>query len=130
MASISADAVGAWLDSFSHCVRTGNLEAGRALFSPEARGFGTVVTEYDNTDDLVERQWGEVWPRTADFTFDQIQGIWSDEKICTVAAAWSSVGIEGRRPRTGRVTLVLRRCSDGSLRAVHSHFSMTPGTLA
>lgn len=61
--------------------------------------------------------------------------------LAVVAATWRSrralgdLGAPGGAGdagdvRTGRVTLVLRAEPDGALRAVHSHFSMAPGTRA
>ena len=81
--------------------------------------------------DLVGSQWSQVWHRTADFTFVEVEGRWLGHDLCAVAATWRSTGTDDAagegRTRTGRATLVLRR-DDAHLVAVHSHFSMTPGT--
>ena len=126
------EALATWLDAFAQCVRSGDLAGGRALFSDDALGFGTVASEYSSAQDLMENQWAVVWPRTQDFGFDEVRGSWSDGNTFAVAATWSSVGTDAvpARRRAGRVTLLLRRSADGSLRAVHSHFSMLPGTTA
>lgn len=129
MAPIDDLGINSWLTDFSACVRARDLEAGKALFAPDAAGFGTVAGTYQDRDQLVATQWLDVWPRTEEFTFTEAEHRWADGDLCAVAASWRSVGIEdgGRRVRTGRATLVLRRDGD-RLVAVHSHFSMTPGT--
>lgn len=131
MTSEGSRAVDAWLDAFAACVRTGEMASARRLFAEDATGFGTVAASYDSLDDLVATQWSDVWPRTADFTFDAVHGHWQDADLAVVAATWSSTGTDTGSPRhrTGRVTLVLER-RDAGLVAVHSHFSMTPGTPA
>jgi len=128
---IGAEEVGRWLDAFAACVRERDLAGGRALFDADAVGFGTVTETYGSRDELVAQQWSDVWPRTEDFSFTTADHHWLAEDLCAVAATWRSVGTDGdgRRTRTGRATLVLRR-DDDRLVAVHSHFSMSPGTPA
>lgn len=132
MGTISEHDVTAWLEAFAARVRDCDLEGGRALFDPQASGFGTVAGRYDGLDELVGSQWSAVWSRTEDFRFDEVDERWLDGSMCAIAATWSSVGVEAgeRRTRSGRATLVLRRSSTGNLVAVHTHFSMLPGTSA
>lgn len=131
MTLISERDLGAWLEAFSAAVRARDLDAGRALFADDAVGFGTVAGHYADLDDLASAQWSDVWPRTEEFAFDEIEHQWLDDPWGTVAVTWRSVGTEtdDRRIRTGRATIVLRRTEAGVV-AVHSHFSMTPGTPA
>lgn len=120
-----------WLETFAACVRDRDLDAGRALFAADAAGFGTVAEAYRNRDELIADQWSDVWPRTEGFSFTSAEHRWLGDDLCAVAATWASVGTDAgeRRTRSGRATLVLRRDGD-ALVAVHSHFSMTPGTSA
>jgi ketosteroid isomerase-like protein len=133
---ISAPEVDTWLEAFTTCVRARDLDGGRALFDPDAAGFGTVTEVYAGLDALVSSQWSEVWGRTEDFAFDADRRRWLDGSLCVVAATWRSTGTDadgetgGRRTRTGRATVALQRSAGGGLLAVHSHFSMTPGTAA
>lgn len=136
--TIQGDEADSWLEAFAACVRERDLDAGRDLFAPDAVGFGTVAETYVDRGQLIAEQWSDVWPRTEDFTFTGSEHRWLDEDLCAVAATWRSVGLEpnqdgnqdgSRRTRTGRATIVLKRTGD-SLVAVHSHFSMTPGTPA
>ncbi|MET3960899.1 ketosteroid isomerase-like protein [Marmoricola sp. OAE513] len=131
MSPLSDPDVDAWLAAFSACVRARDLDGGRELFASEAVGFGTVTERYEGLDDLVASQWSEVWERTEEFTFLDGDQRWIDGDQAVVAAAWRSVGTDGggRRTRTGRVTLVLRR-QGAAVLALHSHFSMSPGTPA
>ncbi len=131
MTPISDPDVDAWLSAFADCVRARDFEAGRALFAHEAVGFGTVTERYDGLEELVGSQWSQVWERTAEFSFEGDAERWLDGEQAVVATGWRSIGTEdgGRRTRTGRVTLVLR-ATGGTVLAVHSHFSMSPGTSA
>ncbi len=132
MSSLDDRSINAWMKAFASCVRSRDIERGRALFDPEATGFGTVAGHYSSLDDLVGSQWSNVWPRTQDFVFDEVDHRWLDASLCAVAATWRSVGTDGdvRRTRTGRATLILQRTEGAGLQAVHTHFSMTPGTPA
>lgn len=131
MTRIGDDEVDRWLETFAACVRDRDLDAGRALFAADAAGFGTVAGAYRDRDELVAQQWSDVWPRTADFSFSGTEHRWLADGWCAVAATWTSVGLGGdeRRTRSGRATLVLRKDGDRVV-AVHSHFSMAPGTPA
>lgn len=130
MGELAPADVDAWLDAFAACVRTKDYATGRDLFSTDATGFGTVANRYAGLDDLVDSQWSRVWDRTDDFTFDADDMRWYAGGSCTVAVGWRSVGSDAATPRlrVGRATLVLEVGSDGVTRAVHSHFSMLPGT--
>lgn len=120
-----------WLVAFAATVRARDLEGGRRLFAVEASGFGTVTVRYRGLDALVEEQWSQVWHRTRDFRFDHDPEAWSGAGLHGVAATWSSRAEGGiDRLRRGRATFVLRAGHDSALRAVHSHFSMAPGTDA
>ncbi|NRQ49586.1 YybH family protein [Aeromicrobium stalagmiti] len=122
-----------WLEAFAAAVRSRDYAAGRALCTDDAEGFGTVAARYVSLDELEREQWRGVWDRTGDFAFDTDAATsWSDGELLVVMAEWGSDGLEpdgSRRRREGRATIVLSSADD-TLRAVHTHFSMVPGTLA
>jgi hypothetical protein len=60
-----------WLSEWERAIRDRDFDAGQALFQARASGFGTVSERTRSRDDLFERQWRAVWPRTTDFTFDR-----------------------------------------------------------
>lgn len=121
--------VEAWLRAFAAAVRARDYASGARLFAPDVIAFGTVAERAAGVDDLAARQWRNVWERTRDFDFD-----WPS-LCCNVAgdrafvtSLWSSYATDGAL-RTGRVSLVLGR-EAGGWRALHSHFSLTPGNAA
>jgi ketosteroid isomerase-like protein len=122
--------VRAWLETFAKAVRDRDLTAGRAMFSTDVIGFGSVAGRTSGIDDLVNRQWQQVWPVTRDFAFDmRTVAIHGDGCVSWVASEWSSIG---QRPdgttfkRRGRVTIILQRCCDERLLAIHTHYSLIP----
>jgi len=123
-------AVDDWLVAFERAVRERDFAAGRTLFASDAVGFGSIAPRYASLDALDAEQWRRVWPSTEAFTFDRDALVIGDHTLATVATTWRSTGIDptGQRfERQGRVTLVLRRVA-GTLRCVHSHYSLVPGT--
>lgn len=129
-------AVLAWLKRWEAHINALELDPARALFEDGVFSFGTFADRLDGLDDLVERQWSEIWPHIREFRFhvEDARMIESaDGSLITVASLWSSKGLEpggGLFPRQGRTTIVLRKGSDGVLRAVHTHFSMARGSVA
>ena len=120
----------AWMNRFSTAVRTRDFTAGRKLFSPNLRSFGTLADDVRDLDSLEERQWSITWPKTKHFKFetDSITCHVSDNG-CTaiVCSMWSSQRISDGTLRLGRSTIVLVRedIADAWV-AIHSHFSLTP----
>jgi ketosteroid isomerase-like protein len=103
--------------------------AGRALCAPELVAFGTRAAVARGLDEVVERQWREVWPRIHDFTVRLAETIGGVAGATGwVAAPWDSIvqrsdGSTFERP--GRLTVVLER-RDGRWLATHTHFSLAP----
>jgi len=81
----------------------------------------------------IERQWDNVWPRTAEFRFDLANTMVMaspDGAIAVAIAPWTSTGFhENGMPfdRPGRATIVLARQPDGRWLGVHSHMSLARG---
>lgn len=126
-----------WLERFAACVRAQDFEGGRALFAPQAQGFGTVVERAVGLQQLEEGQWRRIWPNTQNFELLETSRevlLSADGSQACVLALWESEAradeASGRAPfrRRGRCTLLLER-DDGSpcgWRAIHSHFSKRP----
>ncbi|KRC64890.1 hypothetical protein ASE12_09030 [Aeromicrobium sp. Root236] len=122
--------VKAWLRDFAAAVRERDYARARTMFHPDAEGFGTVAERWTGLDQLHAEQWHGVWERTTGFAFDLDSAtVFDDDGLVVAISEWSSEGLRsdgtvGRRD--GRATIVLVR--DDALRAVHTHFSMVPGT--
>lgn len=126
----------AWLKRWEAHINAFEFDAARPMFEAGVFSFGTFADRLDGLDDLVERQWSEIWPHIREFRFhlEDARMIESaDGSLVTIASLWSSQGVEpggGLFPRHGRTTIVLRKGSDGILRGVHTHFSMSRGSIA
>src|SRR5688572_20376016 len=59
-----------WLDRFAACVREVDYAAARPFWHPDIVIFGTYQELVKSLPAWTERQWDNVWPRTADFRFD------------------------------------------------------------
>jgi ketosteroid isomerase-like protein len=122
-----------WLRAFAHAVRERDYATARGMCHDDVTGFGTVSTRYRGIDELLHEQWSTVWGRTEGFDFDiDAATVWADGELVVAISEWSSNGIEpdsSRRPRHGRATIVLSGVGDEA-RAVHTHFSMSPGYVA
>lgn len=118
-----------WLAEFAAAVSTADFARGRAMFAPEAIGFGTIAERAVGLDTLVDSQWRPVWSTTRGFTFDLAtvkHG--GDHPVYWAAAQWTSMGRDasGRDiERRGRATIVLHD-REGKLLAMHTHFSFVP----
>ena len=61
---------GEWLDRFAVCVREVDYAAARPFWHPDIVIFGTYQELVKSLSAWTERQWDNVWPRTAEFRFD------------------------------------------------------------
>jgi ketosteroid isomerase-like protein len=131
-AGVSADAgVCQWLESFATAVRNADYQRGRELFADNVVAFCTSAIEVAGLDQLVARQWKNVWEHTRNFQFDL------DHLHCGVEAefAWAAVPFSsqgqskshGWFDRHGRATYILQRRDDRWL-AIHSHHSLNPNS--
>lgn len=120
-----------WLERFATCVRERDFDTAKAMFDSEVCSFGTWTERMCGIDELVARQWSNVWPRTCGFEFDLDEAFGHATSTSAWAAAtWSSRALnDDGTPgflRQGRATFAFRRTADGELVAVHTHFSMDP----
>lgn len=110
----------------------GDYDAAEALFASDVVSFGTKATVVTGIEQLRREQWEGVWPYIDDFQIDlsQVQA-GGDERYAWGMVPWTSVGFDerGRRfNRPGRATVVMEN-RNGAWLAVHTHFSLVPGTL-
>ncbi len=124
--------VASWLRGFAAAVRERDYDGARGMFHPDAEGFGTVAERWIGLDQLYAEQWHGVWERTTGFDFDLAGAtVFADGDVLITITDWSSEGVRSdgtAGPRQGRATIVL--VGAPTLRAVHTHFSMVPGTSA
>ena len=124
-------AVTTWFDRFGSCCAAGEYTEARELVADDVLSFGTKADIVQGLDHLQSNQWEQIWPRTADFDID-LDGAraFGTDELAWGMATWTSTGYdESGDPyhRPGRVTVVLER-RDGAWLAVHTHFSLNPGT--
>ena len=112
---------------------TQNLDFTRArkLMAADVLAFSTRTNVMTGIDALVEDQWTPTWPRLRDFTYDldQLHVRVSGDFVLAVVP-WNSTGFDsdGRSfLRPGRATIILEQ-QNGDWLAIHSHYSLAPGT--
>lgn len=124
-------AVAAWFERLgAHCA-AGEYGPARAIVAPDVVSFGTKADVVTGLDHLQENQWEGIWPYIEGFGFDEgsVHAAGQGD-VAWGVATWESVGFdESGEPfhRPGRATVVLERRGEDWL-AVHTHFSLFPGT--
>jgi ketosteroid isomerase-like protein len=118
-----------WFRHLERCVRAVDFDEARPIFAEEAVGFGTFGAMLDGLDALVAGQWQQIWPTIERFTFDLSSlRCGSNGSLVWAICRWDSVGhaADGSTfDRPGRATVILTR-RDGTLKALHTHFSLVP----
>ncbi len=124
-----------WLTDFAHCVRTQDFESGRSMFCKDIYCFGSKADILIGIDDLVQRQWKEIWPNISGFRFlmDQFHCEMNQEKnLACILVPWVSTGYTSDGTayhRPGRVTIILiYDPHQQSWLAKHTHYSLFHGT--
>ena len=116
-----------WLDRFSLCVREVDYAAARPFWHSDIVIFGTYQELVKSLSAWTERQWDNVWPRTAEFRFDLANTMVMaspDGEMAVAITPWTSTGFHkdgSTFDRPGRATIVLARQADGRWLGVHSH---------
>ena len=123
-----------WLTAWQAAINARDYAGGAELFAEDVIAFGTYSDAMRGRENLVERQWREMWPYIRDFRFslDETAVLDDGHSICVLICPWTSLGIapDGATfPRAGRCTIALERTETG-LRARHTHFSMATGSVA
>ena len=124
-------AVRQWFERMGSCCASVDYDSARMIFAPDVVLFGTKADVVAGLDAAQESQWEGIWPNIRAFRFDPGSIHWGgDESQAWGVATWTSTGFdEGGKPfpRPGRATVTLER-RDGAWLAVHTHFSLFPGT--
>ncbi|MBI4306921.1 MAG: nuclear transport factor 2 family protein [Chloroflexi bacterium] len=124
-------AVREWFAHLGRLCAAVDYTIAKRLFAPDVVSFGTRAEIVHGIDRLEAEQWRGIWPNIADFLVDlSTVEAGGDHWLAWGVALWTSTGYdEAGRPfdRPGRATVVLER-RDGAWVAIHSHFSLKPGT--
>jgi ketosteroid isomerase-like protein len=129
----TAASVRDWLARFAEKVRTVDYAGAYPFWHDDIVIFGTYQELVRSRAAWTDTQWDNVWPRTADFTFDLAESeilASPDGAMAVAIATWTSTGYHPDAtpfPRPGRATIVLLRQADGSWLGVHSHMSLARG---
>ena len=120
-----------WFSSLQRCVERVDYATARQLFVEDAIGFGTKAHLAEGRAVLEASQWSGIWPNIRNFHFN-LDGIrcGAEGDLGWAVATWGSTGFdENGQPydRPGRATVIFAR-REGDWRALHSHFSLYPGT--
>jgi ketosteroid isomerase-like protein len=124
-------AVRDWFAALQDCVGRVDYATARNLFAEDAIGFGTKASLAVGRETLEANQWSGIWPNIGDFRFD-LDGVRAggDGDSAWGIATWGSTGFDEQgKPydRPGRATVIFVR-RDGAWKALHTHFSLFPGT--
>ncbi|MCB4821853.1 YybH family protein [Roseicella aerolata] len=126
-------AIKAWLADFAARVRAVDYAGAYPFWHDDIVIFGTYQELVKSRQAWTDSQWDNVWPRTADFTFDLDNTLVlasPDDAMAVAITPWTSTGFhpDGTPfPRPGRATIVLARQPDGRWVGVHSHMSLGKG---
>ena len=124
-------AVEQWFELLGRYCAAVEFESARAIFAEDVASFGTHARVVKGVETLESEQWRGIWPNIADFKIDmETVASGGDGDLAWGMAAWSSTGFheDGTSfDRPGRASVVLAR-RDGRWLAVHTHFSLMPGT--
>jgi ketosteroid isomerase-like protein len=129
----TSDAVRDWLSRFTACVREVDYARAYAFWHDDIVIFGTYQELVKSRQAWTDTQWDNVWPRTADFTFDLDNTLVlasPDGAMAVAVTPWTSTGFhpDGTPfPRPGRATIVLSKQPDDHWVGVHSHMSLGKG---
>ena len=123
-----------WFDMWSKFVAHVDFESARPMFEEDVIGFGTWMDTIEGRDNLIEKQWNNIWPTIKDFRFltDTLQARVSPDRLFAVAIlVWDSTGFHQNGEaytRPGRATVSLRRDNLGSpWKGTHTHLSLFHG---
>lgn len=126
-----------WFARLSAACAAIDYEAGRRIFADDVASFGTKADIVVGLGPLQANQWEGIWPNIAEFRVDMesVRGGGDGDSAWGIAI-WNSTGFDengGSFERPGRATVALERrrtraAPDGEWLAVHTHFSLNPGT--
>lgn len=127
----ATDAVHEWFRLLGRYCANEEYEKARAIVADTVVSFGTSANIVAGLASLEENQWANIWPFITDFSFD-LDGVraFGTTNSAWGVATWTSTGYheDGESfHRPGRATVVVSRTPQG-WQAIHTHFSLFPGT--
>lgn len=113
-----------------YCARV-DYDGAEGIFAEDVVSFGTTMDIVSGRRALREGQWESIWGNISSFKMDldNVHAHGSGNQAWGVVT-WTSIGFDGSHQpfyRPGRATVTLER-RDGVWLAVHTHFSLYPGT--
>lgn len=108
-----------------------DYDATEVIFASDVASFGTKAEVVVGLGPLRAKQWEGIWGNIEDFVMllDQVHAR-ANADMAWGMVPWTSTGFDAsgaRYDRPGRATIAMERRNDEWL-AVHSHFSLNPGT--
>ena len=130
-ASDPAEAVQQWFKLLSGYCASVDYDAAERIFAEDVVSFGTAMDIVSGRRALREGQWESIWGNITDFKMDvdNVNAGGRGDQAWGVVT-WTSTGYDSdHKPfhRPGRATVTLER-RDGVWLAMHTHFSLFPGT--
>ena len=125
------EAVQQWFALMEQCCASVDYDGAECIFADDVVSFGTAMDIVSGRKSLREGQWESIWGNISNFRMDldNVHAGGSGNQAWGVVT-WTSLGFDGNHEpfyRPGRATVTLER-RDGIWLAVHSHFSLYPGT--
>ena len=125
------EAVKHWFALMEQYCATVDYDGAERIFAEDVVSFGTTMDIVRGRKALRRGQWESIWGNISNFKMD-LDNIHASgtEDLAWGVVTWTSVGFDGSHQpfyRPGRATVTLER-RDGTWLAVHSHFSLYPGT--
>ena len=126
-----AEAVRQWFTLLSGYCASVDYDSAESIFAEDVVSFGTAMDIVRGRKALREGQWESIWENITDFKMDLDNAdARGNGNQGWGVVTWTSTGYDSdHKPfhRPGRATVTLER-RDGVWLAVHTHFSLFPGT--
>ena len=131
MASNPTEAVRQWFALMERYCAGVDYDGAEGIFAEDVVSFGTTMDIVSGRRALRRGQWESIWGNISNFKMDldNVHAGGSGNQAWGVVT-WTSIGFDGNHQpfyRPGRATVTLERRS-GVWLAVHTHFSLYPGT--
>ena len=125
------DAVKQWFALMERYCASVDYDAAERIFADDVVSFGTAMDIVRGRKALRQGQWESIWGNISNFKMDlaNVHAAGGGSQAWGVVT-WTSIGFDGNHKpfyRPGRATVTLER-RDGAWLAVHTHFSLYPGT--
>ena len=131
MVQNSEESIREWFRDMERHTQNLDFTSARKMMAADVLAFSTRTNVMKGIEALVNEQWKPTWPNLRDFTYnlDQLEVRVSGDFALAVLP-WNSKGFDTSGKsfmRPGRATIVFQR-QNGAWLAIHSHYSLAPGT--